>query len=64
VLALESTQARAELIGSETLMLGQVRPMEEILARIDAVSATDLHTLAQELLPPERRTVVAIVPGG
>ena len=64
VLALESTQARAELIGSETLMLGQVRPMEEILARIDAVNATDLHTLAQELLPPERRTVVAIVPGG
>jgi predicted Zn-dependent peptidase len=33
VLALESTQNRAELIGSETLMRGAVTPMEEIIAR-------------------------------
>lgn len=62
VLALESTQARAELIGSETLMLGQVIPLEEILARIGAVDSESLHQLAQEILKPERRTTVAIVP--
>ncbi len=62
VLALESTQARAELIGSETLMRGYVTPMEEIIAQIDAVTPESLHALAQQLLPPERRTLVAIVP--
>lgn len=62
VLALESTQARAELIGSETLMLGRVVPMEEIIERIDAVDRESLHQLAQAILPAERRTVVAFVP--
>lgn len=62
VLALESTQARAELIGSETLMRGYVIPMEEIIAQIDAVTPQSLHALAQQLLIPERRTLVAITP--
>ncbi|MFN4032148.1 MAG: M16 family metallopeptidase [Fimbriimonadales bacterium] len=64
VLALESTQARAELIGSETLMRGAVTPMEEIIAAIDAVTPQSIHTLAQQLLPPQRRTLVAITPEG
>ena len=46
VLALESMQSRAELIGSETLMRGAVTPMEEIIARIDAVTPERLHALA------------------
>ncbi len=62
VLALESTQTRAELIGSETLMRGYVIPMEEVLAQIDRVTPEDLHQLAQELFPPEKRTLVALVP--
>lgn len=64
VLALESTQARTELIGSETLMRGAVTPMEEIIAAIDAVTPQSIHTLAQQLLPPQRRTLVAITPEG
>ncbi|MCS6919481.1 MAG: insulinase family protein [Fimbriimonadales bacterium] len=64
VLALESTQARTELIGSETLMRGYVTPMEEIIAQIDAVTPQSIHALAQQLLPPERRTLVAITPEG
>ncbi|MFN3689816.1 MAG: M16 family metallopeptidase, partial [Fimbriimonadales bacterium] len=62
VLALESTQARAELIGSETLMRGYVPSMEEIIAHIDAVTPESLHTLAQQLFAPEHRTLVAITP--
>ncbi|MDW8106613.1 MAG: pitrilysin family protein [Armatimonadota bacterium] len=62
VLALESTQARAELIGSETLMRGYVTPMEEIIAQIDAVSPQSLHALAQQLFAPNQRTLVALVP--
>ncbi|OYT72459.1 MAG: peptidase M16 [Armatimonadetes bacterium JP3_11] len=62
VLALESTQSRAELIGSETLMRGAVPPMEEIIAEIDAVTPEHLHTLAQQLLAPEQRILVAITP--
>jgi predicted Zn-dependent peptidase len=62
VLALESTQSRAELIGSETLMRGAVVPMEEIIAQIDAVTPERLHTLAQQLFAPAQRTLVALVP--
>jgi predicted Zn-dependent peptidase len=62
VLALESTQNRAELIGSETLMRGAVTPMEEIIAQIDAVTPERLHALAQQLFAPERRTLVALTP--
>ncbi|MDW8050957.1 MAG: pitrilysin family protein [Armatimonadota bacterium] len=62
ILALESTQARAELIGSETLMRGYVTPMEEIIAQIDAVSPQSLHALAQQLFASDRRTLVALVP--
>ncbi|GIV10053.1 MAG: peptidase M16 [Fimbriimonadales bacterium] len=64
VMALESTQARTELIGSETLMRGDVPPMEEIIAQIDAVTPQSIHALAQQLLPPEKRTLVAITPEG
>lgn len=62
VLALESTQNRTELIGSETLMRGAVTPMEEIIARIDAVTPERLHLLAQQLFAPERRTLIALIP--
>ncbi len=62
MLALESTQSRAELIGSETLMRGAVTPMEEIIAQIDAVTPERLHALAQQLFAPERRTLVALTP--
>ncbi len=62
VLALEAMQTRAELIGSEVLMRGEVVPMEEVLARIDAVTPDDIHALATELFEPDQRTVVAITP--
>jgi predicted Zn-dependent peptidase len=62
LLALESMQTRAELIGSEVLMRGAVVPMEEIIARIEAVQPEDLRALAAELFEPDRRTLVAITP--
>ncbi|MCS7066018.1 MAG: insulinase family protein [Fimbriimonadales bacterium] len=62
VLALEAMQTRAELIGSEMLMRGEVIPMEEVIARIDAVTPEQIHTLAAELFEPERRTMVVITP--
>ncbi len=63
VLALESTQARAELIGSEMLMRGRVVPPEEVIANIDAVTPETIHRLAQELFQ-QSPTQVAIVPEG
>ena len=62
LLALEAMQTRAELIGSEVLMRGAVVPMEEIIARIEAVQPEDLRDLAAELFEPDRRTLVAITP--
>ncbi len=61
VLALESTQARAELIGSEMLMRGRIVPPEEVIANIDAVTPESIHQLAQELFQ-QAPTQVAIVP--
>ncbi|MEN3001325.1 MAG: pitrilysin family protein [Armatimonadota bacterium] len=62
LLALEAMQTRAELIGSELLMRGEVIPMEEVIAKIDAVTPEQIHALAAELFEPDQRTVVAIVP--
>lgn len=62
VLALEAMQTRAELIGSELLMRGEVIPMEEVIAKIDAVTPDQIHALAAELFEPDQRTVVAITP--
>ncbi|MFQ3610073.1 MAG: pitrilysin family protein [Fimbriimonadales bacterium] len=61
VLALESTQTRAELIGSEVLMRGRVVPPEEVIAKIDAVTPDDIHHLANDLFR-NAPTQVAIVP--
>jgi predicted Zn-dependent peptidase len=62
VLALESMQARAEIIGSQMLLCDEILPIEEVLASIDAVTPEQIHALANELLKPEQRTVVAITP--
>ena len=62
VLALESTGARMNRLGSETLAGARLMPLDEVVERIDAVSLADLASLAEELWDPARLSAVAIGP--
>ncbi len=62
VLALESTGARMNRLGSEILAGEDLMSIDEVTARIDAVSQEDLEGLAAELWAPERISVAGIGP--
>jgi len=62
VLALESTGARMNRLGSEILAGGQMLSIDETLERIDAVTHEQLGALARELWAPERLSAAGIGP--
>ena len=62
VLALESTGARMNRLGSEVLAGAPVMPIDEVVERIDAVSLQDLSELTEELWAPERLSAAGIGP--
>ena len=59
-LALESTSARMHRLGSSILTGMPVLSPDEIMARVDAVSAHDLGALARDLFAPERLSAAAV----
>jgi predicted Zn-dependent peptidase len=59
-LSLESTQARMHRLGTSVLMGVPVLTPDEIVARIDAVTAADVESLARELFDPERLSAAAV----
>ena len=59
-LGLESTQARMHRLGSSVLMDVPVLTPDEIMARIDAVTAADVESLARELFAPARLSAAAV----
>jgi predicted Zn-dependent peptidase len=63
VLALESTGARMNRLGSEILADTPLMPIDEVVERIEAVSLEDLASLSQELWAPERLSAAGIGPG-
>ncbi len=62
VLALESTGARMNRLGSEVLAEAPLLSLDEVTARIDAVTRQDLAALADELWDPARLSAAAIGP--
>jgi predicted Zn-dependent peptidase len=60
VLAMESTGARMERLGSAVLAEMPILEIDETLARIDAVDADAVTALASELLAPQRLSAAAI----
>ncbi|HEX4009982.1 MAG TPA: pitrilysin family protein [Solirubrobacteraceae bacterium] len=62
VLALESTGARMNRLGSEILAGSPLMPLDEVVERIDAVSMDDLAALTDELWDPERLSAAGIGP--
>ena len=62
VLSLESTGARMNRLGSHILADVPLLTVDELIARIDAVTDEDLRALAAELFAPERLSVAGIGP--
>jgi predicted Zn-dependent peptidase len=62
VLALESTGARMNRLGSEVLAGEPMLTLDELTERIDAVTLSDLAELAGELWAPERICAAGIGP--
>ncbi len=62
VLALESTGARMNRLGSELLAAMPLLSLDETVERIDAVSVEDLAALVAELWSPERLSAAGIGP--
>jgi predicted Zn-dependent peptidase len=62
VLALESTGARMNRLGSEILAEAPLLSLDEVVARIDAVTLDDLSKLVEELWGPERLSAAGIGP--
>ena len=60
VLALESTSARMSRLGSALLAGLPLLTLDEMIERVEAVSAEDVDALARELLAPERISAAGI----
>jgi predicted Zn-dependent peptidase len=60
VLSLESTASRMHRLGGAILADLPVMGVDELIARVDAVSAEEVDALARELLAPERLSVAGI----
>ena len=59
-LSMESTSARMNRLGSSVLMGLPILTLDEILARIDAVTLEDVHALARELFDPTRMSAAGV----
>ncbi len=64
VLSLESTGARMNRLGSHILGDVPLLSVDELVARIDAVTRDDLAALAADLFAPERLSIAGIGPDG
>jgi predicted Zn-dependent peptidase len=62
LLSLESTSSRMNRLGSELLAEVPLLSLDEVVAKIDAVTVDDVAELAQELWRPELLTCVGIGP--
>ena len=59
---LESTGARMNRLGSELLAGVPLESIDEVIARIDAVTLDDLGALVEALWAPERLSAAGIGP--
>jgi predicted Zn-dependent peptidase len=62
LLALESTGARMNRLGSELLGEVPLLSLDEVVAAIDAVTVSDLESLSEELWDPEQLSIAGIGP--
>ncbi len=61
---LRTNHALAARIAQDVISFGRIRPLDERLAEIQAVSAEDVRRVASTYLVDDKRTVVRVVPPG
>jgi predicted Zn-dependent peptidase len=61
--ALESSGARADQLARQMLAFGRVIPVEEIVAKVEAVDVAKVRAAARRLIQGARPTLAAIGPG-
>ncbi|HID86684.1 MAG TPA: insulinase family protein [Anaerolineae bacterium] len=62
MLHMENTHAVAAWLGSQELLTGEVLTVDEVVERIDAITAEELQRVAQELFRPDRLNLAVIGP--
>ena len=62
MLSLESTTSRMNRLATVALHGDRYRPLDELLATIDAVTQEDIAAVAHEFFLPERQTTVILGP--
>ena len=61
-LRMEDTRAVAGWLGSQELLLGRIDTVDEVVARIDAVTMDELMEVAHRVLAPEQATLALVGP--
>ena len=64
LMALESSGARAEQLARQILIHGRPIPLEEIVAKIEAVTVESARRAGRELIARSRPAVAALGPSG
>ena len=61
-LSLESSMALGQRAGESLLTLGEIEPVESVVAKLRAVTADDVMRVAQRILKPERAALATVGP--
>ncbi len=62
LMGFEDSRSVAAWIGSQEATYGEIKTPEEVMAKIEAVTAEDVQALAQELFRPDRLSLALIGP--
>ena len=62
LIGLEQSNAVASFVGTEEMVTGKPVTVEEVFAKIDAVTADDIREVAREIISPERLNCAMIGP--
>lgn len=62
LIGLEASNAVANFVGTEEMVTGRPMTVDEVFARIDAVTPEDLLSVAKEVIRPERLNLAMIGP--
>jgi predicted Zn-dependent peptidase len=61
-LSLETSNSRMHRLGSSELILGEVQSLDEVVARVEAVTVEDIARVVQRLFTSEPRTLAVVGP--
>jgi len=61
-MSLESNNAVADRLGSQLVLTGEVKPVDQVIAEIEAVTIADVRRVATKLLGPENLRFAIIAP--